>query len=182
MKSVKAIVAVTLAAAAFGACDTNPVEQNSDPQLTLSPDSVVVGEYESATLTGTVRDASGAIQYVSLQYVSRDQRVATVDATGAISAVAAGSTYVVATLPDRPHVRDSVRVRVYADTCTGARPDFGGPATAADRALFAYDVDAPLNLKKTVETTINGVERSLISFSSPDGGLVFGKMWDPVTR
>jgi dienelactone hydrolase len=41
---------------------------------------------------------------------------------------------------------------VVADSCAVARPDFGGRATAADRALFAYDVDAPLNLQKTVES------------------------------
>jgi len=184
MKSIKAIFNVTLAAAAFLACDGNPVERNSDPQLTLSPDSVVVGVYESSPpLTVTVRNASGAIQYdVSLQYVSRDQKVAAVNANGAISAVAVGSTYVVAMLSDRPDVRDSVRVRVHADSCTGARPDFGGAATAADRALFAYDVNAPLNLKKTLESTIDGVEVSSISFSSPDGGLGTGMIWDPVTR
>jgi dienelactone hydrolase len=108
--------------------------------------------------------------------------VATVNANGAITAVAVGSTYVVATLPDRPEVRDSVRVRVHADSCTGTRPDFGGMATAEDRALFSYDVDAPLNLQKTVESTNNGVEVSTVSFSSPAGGLVIGKMWDPVTR
>jgi uncharacterized protein len=183
MKPVKAIVAVTLSAATFLACDKDPVEPYGDRQLTLAPDSVVVGVYESSPLTATVRDASGAIQYVaSLQYVSRDQSVATVNANGAISGVAVGSTYVVATLSNRADVRDSVRVRVHADSCTGARPDFGGVATAADRALFAYDVNAPLNLQKTVESTINGVEVSKISFSSPDGGLVTGKMWDPVTR
>ena len=104
------------------------------------------------------------------------------DANGAIRAVAVGSTYVVATLSGRPAVRDSVRVRVHADSCTGARPDFGGAATAADRALFAYDVDAPLNLRKALESTIDSVEVSSISFSSPDGGLVTGRMWDAVTR
>ena len=182
MKSVKAIVAVTLSAAAFLACDKNPVEQSSDPQLTLSPDSVVVGVYQSSPLVATVRDAGGAIQYVALQYVSRDPSVATVNSNGAISAVAVGSTYVVAAVSDRPDVRDSVRVRVHADSCTGARPDFGGVATAADRALFSYDVNAPLNLTRTLESTNNGVEVSAISFSSPDGGLVTGMMWDPVTR
>jgi dienelactone hydrolase len=177
MRSAKAIVAVTLAAAAFVACGKNPAEQNGAPQLTLSPDSVVVGVYESAPLTATVRNASGAIQYVS-----RDQSVATVNASGAISAVAAGATYVVAALPDHPDVRDSVRVRVHADSCTGARPDFGGVAAAGDRDLFSYDVNAPLNLQKTVESTTNAVEASSVSFSSPDGGVVTGVMWDPVTR
>src|SRR5687767_5634350 len=69
-----------------------------------------------------------------------------------------------------------------ADSCAVARPDFGGVATAADRDLFAYDVNAPLNLQKTVETTTNGVEVSAISFSSPDGGSVTGLLFDPVTR
>lgn len=182
MKPRKAIVAGTLAAAAFAACDKNPVEQHGDPQLTLSPDSVVVGVFDSSPLIATVRDAGGAMQHVALQFISRDQKVATVDASGAVHAVAVGSTYVVAMLSDRPDVRDSVRVHVHADSCSGARPDFGGPATAADRALFAYDVDARLNLRKTVESTNDGVELSAISFSSPDGGSATGMMWDPVTR
>ena len=182
MPSAKTIAAVTLAAAACLACGRDPLGQDDAPRLTLSPDSVVVGVYGSSPLSATVRDAGGAIQYVALQYVSRDQGVATVTADGAISAVGVGSTYVVATLPDRPDVRDSVRVRVFADSCSGARPDFGGAATTADRALFAYDVAAPLHLQKTVESTTNGVEVSAISFSSPDGGVVTGRMWDPVAR
>lgn len=71
------------------------------------------------------------------------------------------------------------------DSCAVARPDFGGAATAADRRLFDYDVDAPLNLQKTVESTNNGnngVEVSTISFNSPDGGSVTGMLFDPVIR
>ena len=68
------------------------------------------------------------------------------------------------------------------DSCAVARPDFGGAATAADRDLFAYDVNAPLNLQRAVESTNNGVEVSAISFSSPDGGSVTGLLFDPVTR
>ncbi len=68
-----------------------------------------------------------------------------------------------------------------ADSCAVARPDFG-VATAADRDLFAYDVNAPLNLQKTVESTHKGVDVSAISFSSPDGGSVTGLLFDPVTR
>jgi uncharacterized protein len=71
-------------------------------------------------------------------------------------------------------------VRVHTDSCSGARPDFGGLATAEDRALFSYEVDAPLNLQKTVQSTTNGVEVSKITFSSPDGGTVSGMMWEPV--
>ncbi len=69
-----------------------------------------------------------------------------------------------------------------ADSCAVARPEFGGPATAADRNLFAYDVAAPLNLQKTVESTIDGVEVGRISFNSPDGGAATGMLFDPVTR
>ncbi len=69
--------------------------------------------------------------------------------------------------------------RAEPDACAIARPDFGGPATAADRALFAYDATAPLNLKKTFEATVNGVTRSAISYDSPEGGTVPGLMVEP---
>ncbi|HEX5727188.1 MAG TPA: alpha/beta fold hydrolase [Longimicrobiaceae bacterium] len=71
--------------------------------------------------------------------------------------------------------------RTTVDSCPVARPDFG-VATAADRDLFAYDVNAPLNLQQAVESTHNGVEVSAISFNSPDGGRVTGLLFDPVTR
>lgn len=185
MNSVKAIVAATLASAAFLGCGrdpVHPVEQNSDLQLTASPDTVVVGVAETSPLSVTVRNASGAIQHVPLSYASRDLNVATVNANGAIRGVAAGSTYVVAALADRAAVRDSVRVRVHADSCPGARPDFGGPATEEERKLFAYDINAPLNLQKTFKSTGNGVETSTITFSSPAGGVVTGLMWEPINR
>ena len=69
-----------------------------------------------------------------------------------------------------------------ADSCAVARPDFGGVATEADRSPFAYDVNAPLNLQRTVESTSNGVEVSTIAFSSPRGGLATGLLFDPVGR
>ena len=67
------------------------------------------------------------------------------------------------------------------DSCAIARPDFG-VATAAERALFAYDIEAPLNLRKTAQSTNNGVEVSAISYDSPDGGTVTGLLFDPVSR
>lgn len=186
MESTKTLAAVAFAAAALIACDRNPAEPSGDPgpHLTLFADSVVVGIYESTNpLVYSLRDASGAPQFgVVLKYLARDPAVAAVDAKGAIQALAVGSTYVVVTLSDRPQVRDSVRVRVHADSCTAARPDFGGPATVEDRALFAYDVDAPLHLQKTVLATNNGVEVSDVSFDSPDGGRVHGMMWEPVSK
>ena len=68
------------------------------------------------------------------------------------------------------------------DSCVVARPDFGGAATEADRALFAYDVDAPLNLQQTVVSTQNGVKLSNISYTSPDGGSVPGILAEPIGR
>jgi dienelactone hydrolase len=68
------------------------------------------------------------------------------------------------------------------DSCAVERPAFGGAATPADRQLFAYDVNAPLNLQKSVESSIDGVEVSSISFTSPDGGSATGMLFDPVTR
>ena len=68
------------------------------------------------------------------------------------------------------------------DSCLVARPDFGGPATAEERALFAYDVDAPLNLQQTIVSTQNGVRVSNISYTSPDGGSVPGILVEPIGR
>jgi len=69
-----------------------------------------------------------------------------------------------------------------AESCAPARPDFGGVANAADRALFAYNANAALDLDQVVESTNNGVEVSAISFGSPAGGSVTGLLFDPVTR
>jgi dienelactone hydrolase len=67
------------------------------------------------------------------------------------------------------------------DSCPVARPDFG-VATAAERDLFAYDANAPLDLQVALESASNGLEVSAISFSSPGGGRVTGLLFDPVTR
>jgi CubicO group peptidase (beta-lactamase class C family) len=116
MTRAKALLTGWLLAVSFVACDKDPVgEQDNGSQLTLSPDSVVVRLSQSSTLNVTVRNAGGVIQYVPIKYVSRDPGVASVNATGTISGMTVGSTYVVATVTDRPDVRDSVRVRVFTD-------------------------------------------------------------------
>jgi dienelactone hydrolase len=177
MKEVVASVPAWLAAATLLACGGNPVDGDG-ARLTLSADSVTVPVGGFASVTATTGNTGE-----QARFVSRDTGVATVNASGAISGVAVGSTYVVVTLPSRADVRDSVRVRVQApDSCSVARPSFGGAASAEDRALFAYDASAPLNLTKTVESTSNGVEVSAISFGSPDGGSVTGLLFDPVGR
>ena len=60
------------------------------------------------------------------------------------------------------------------------RPDFGGPATEADRSLFAYDANAPLNLQQTVQSTEGNVQVSSIAYSSPGGGSVPGILVEPI--
>ena len=70
---------------------------------------------------------------------------------------------------------------IETDPCEIARPAFG-VATAAERALFAYDADAPLNLQKTVESSSNGVQVSAVSYASPGGGSVTGVLVEPLTR
>ena len=65
--------------------------------------------------------------------------------------------------------------------CPASRPNFSA-ASDADRALFAYDVTAPLNLQKTVQTTGATSVLSNISCSSPAGGSVTGIMTEPVGR
>ena len=177
MRLVRASIAGSLAATSFLACDNGPVDPNDDPRIAIEAESVAVNLFTSASVMAAVFNITEAPQYVS-----HDQTVATVNASGGITGVGVGSTYVVAALTSHPDVRDSVRVRVYSDSCGGARPDFGGVATAEDRKLFSYDVNAPLNFQKTVQSTSNGVEVSSISYSSPDGGLVTGFMWDPVGR
>jgi dienelactone hydrolase len=81
---------------------------------------------------------------------------------------------------NEPPTAPQTGTSVAADSCS-ARPDFG-VATAADRALFAYTANAPLDLEKVAESTSNGVETSAISFGSPGGGPVTGLLFDPVTR
>jgi N-acetylneuraminic acid mutarotase len=107
MKRVTALAALSLSAAASLACGGDPAGRAAEPQLTLSADSVVVNVGASASVTATVVNADE-----QAQFVSRNSAVATVNASGAISGVGIGSTYVVATLPNQAKARDSVRVRV----------------------------------------------------------------------
>jgi dienelactone hydrolase len=189
----RAIVAAAVAAAVCVACGNDPggpdVEPNpgpnagpnAGPQITLSADSVVVPVGDGSLLSATIRNAIGPAQYVS-----RDHGVATVSANGAIRAEGTGSTYVVATLLDRPNVHDSVRVRVHplavdGDPCPASRPAFA-VAAEAERALFAYDASAPLNLRRTAQTTTTVLALGTVTYDSPAGGSVTGILAEPVGR
>ncbi len=100
--------------------------------------------------------------------------------TVALAAVLVAAACAGATTPELTEPIDTPPI--VADSCALARPDFGGIATAADRALFAYDAGAPLNLKRTVDSTKNGVEFSTVSYDSPDGGSVPGILFQPIGR
>lgn len=193
MNPAPARVAASVAAAALLACGEGavapnpeprvdpPVDPSTAPQVTLSADSIDIATGDGSLLTATIRNAAGPTRYVS-----RDPAVATVNANGAVRAVGVGTTYVVATPSDRPTVHDSVRVRVtpaptYADPCPAARPAFPA-ATDAERALFAYDATAPLNLQRTAQTTTAASTLSNVTYDSPDGGSVTGILVEPVGR
>src|SRR5688572_26590843 len=81
-----------------------------------------------------------------------------------------------------PVIDPITQTPVGLDSCTVARPALGGPATQAELSLFAYDANAPLNLQKVVENTSGGVEFSGISYDSPAGGRVTGRLVNPVNR
>ena len=91
-----------------------------------------------------------------------------------ITAACAGS--------DADPIEPIVNPPVGVDSCVVARPNFGAAATQAELGLFAYDVNAPINLQKTVENTSGGVELSGISYDSPAGGRVTGILVTPVNR
>ena len=101
---------------------------------------------------------------------------------GALSAACAGACAGADADPlVEPIVEPVVRPPLAVDSCTIARPSFGAPATQAELSLFAYDVGAPLNLQKRVETA-GAVEVSAISFDSPAGGRVPGLLFVPRQR
>ena len=102
-------------------------------------------------------------------------RHATAVLIGLLSAACAGSDA-------DPVIEPITQLPVSVDSCTLARPDFGGPATQAELSLFAYDVNAPLNLQKTVEKGSGAVEVSAISYDSPAGGRVTGLLFIPLQR
>src|SRR5687768_10400947 len=103
MKRAKNLATGLLLEASFVACDKDPVgQQINELQLTLSSDSVAVRVSETSAINVTIRNASGAIEYATVKFVSRNPSVAGVNVSGTINAVAVGSTYVVATHADRP--------------------------------------------------------------------------------
>ena len=82
MKRAKSMMTGLLVAASFVACDKDPVGANVDPHIAMAADSVTVNMFTSASVFAAVYNTFDAPQYVS-----RDQKVATVNALGAVSGV-----------------------------------------------------------------------------------------------
>lgn len=137
MNWTSALVTILSSAAVFTACREDPVAQGPGPQLTLSADSITVEAGASTSVSATVRNSTEPARFVS-----RDPRVAIVDAGGGISGVAAGTTHVVATLASRADVGDSVRVRVRARTETDPQAVRDSAFVAALRARLEADTKA----------------------------------------
>jgi hypothetical protein len=98
---------VLITAALLAACDGDSTGPNTDPALTLSPDSVSVAVGGTALVGTSVSNTSA-----SVELVSRNTSVATVNGAGTITGVTTGTTFVVGTLAGVPNVRDSVKVVV----------------------------------------------------------------------
>jgi hypothetical protein len=96
------------------ACD-NGTEPSDDPSITLSADNVNLTVGAATAVTATIANVTS-----TAVFESRDLQVAQVSATGNITGIAIGSTYVVASIVDFPNVRDSVRVVV--STAGGGQP------------------------------------------------------------
>ena len=189
MRRALRIAAVVMLAAC--GCDSNdPVQAGPDPngriQGTVTDDIGAPVANAAVALTGSTQatrttntSASGVYAFGDVPPGTYTLAVTppagfTLGATGTASVTVESGTQASApaVVLNRPPVV----------SCAVVRPDFGGPATDADRALFAYDVNAPLNLQQTVESSVNGVQFSGISYTSPAGGSVPGILVEPLGR
>src|SRR5688572_10396353 len=83
MRKIAAIAAVL----ALSACSDDPSDPGNDPALTLSADSVSVSIGGTTQVTATIVNSTAAAQFVS-----RDNTIADVSATGTINGIRAGRT------------------------------------------------------------------------------------------
>jgi hypothetical protein len=83
MKLIKAFMTAALVAESLGACTKDPVLATVAPQLVMSADNVAVNLFTSAAVSAAIFNTVDA-----LQFVSRDQAVATVNAVGAVTGAA----------------------------------------------------------------------------------------------
>jgi dienelactone hydrolase len=190
MKPAVALIALFISAACGGGSDPIDTNINGSIQGTVTDNTGASVANAAVALTGNAQAArttnSGADGAYTFSNVPPGTYTLAVTPPTGWTAGAVGTASVTVASGAQANASAMVLTRVTGDPCVvdpgSLRPDFGGSATAADRTLFAYDVNAPLNLQKTVESTTNGVEVSVISYNSPDGGSVTGLLFNPVTR
>jgi hypothetical protein len=105
------------AAVALIACDKNTTEPNEDPSIALSPDSLTVAMGSTALVGSAVTNTTAATEFMT-----RNSAVATVNATGTVSGVGAGTTWIIGTLVGMPSIKDSVKVVVTQTGGGGQQP------------------------------------------------------------
>jgi uncharacterized protein len=192
MKPAKALVALFIFAACGGNGDPIQVGTNGSIRGAVTDNTGATVANAAVALIGnalaTRTTSSGADGVYTFANVPLGTYTVAVTPPAGFTIGATGTTSVTVASAAQANASAIVlgRVAVTADSCTvepgSLRPNFGGLATEADRSLFAYDVNAPLNLQKMVESTTNGVEVSTIVYNSPAGGFVTGMMFNPVTR
>ncbi|MBK8196350.1 MAG: Ig domain-containing protein [Lewinellaceae bacterium] len=105
----------------FACVKTEIIPETLEPVLTLSPSVVSLSAGENFQLTATYTDALGENRTDLIQWSSADATVASVSATGRVTALSAGQAWVVAAAPDG--LTDSTLVTVVANSNAVARVD-----------------------------------------------------------
>jgi hypothetical protein len=138
-------LALTLSLAACGDDGTGPDPIDTPvSDVTMSTSTLVVGTGLTSALTATLTDAGGAsLTGRAIAWTSRTPATATVTQTGAISALAAGSTWIVA---ESEGVRDSTLVTVVDGRIAFAWND--NPGTAGNSTPdpdYSYNISGLAN-------------------------------------
>ena len=147
------ILAASLALVAMG-CDSEPAGLSDPPLnsfLMTSTESVFIEPGDAVTVTATKNGAAA-----TPTWTTGNQAVATVSAAGVVTAVAAGATYVTATLGTE--VR---HVAVNVPTLQGTKIQFGTPVTnlsssAARNSIILYRVFVPTGTTNLTVTLAGG--------------------------
>ena len=105
MKNIKTLLLIVAVALTVAACkEDKPIEVET---ITLSAETLALNEGESITLTATVAPAEARY---TLTWKSSEGSVATVDANGTVTAVAAGTTIITAVAPNGTKITCTVTV------------------------------------------------------------------------
>ena len=151
---VTGIASLMLAAFVVG-CDENegPTESIQVRPLTTTP--VSAGVIEGSTQTFTARDAAGAPAQV--QWETGNTAIATVNASGVVTAVSAGVTHVTARLASDASVLSSSTVTVIAvPSLTSGTPVTNVSSTGARFSFRYWKIVVPAGRTSLTVTTTGG--------------------------